>query len=49
MFQESLFVAVKLLLVACVIALVAAVLLTRVACARLIARSETVEPAAYKR
>jgi hypothetical protein len=39
MFQESLFVAMKLLVIACVIMLVAAVLLTRVACARIVAQS----------
>lgn len=35
MFQEWLLVAVKLLVVACVVALVAALLLTRVACSRI--------------
>lgn len=49
MFQESMFVAVKLLLAACVVALVAAVLLTRVACARLVAQGDTwIDPVAQR-
>jgi hypothetical protein len=40
MFQESLIVAVKLLVVACIVALVCTVLLMRAACARVAAISE---------
>jgi uncharacterized membrane protein len=39
MFQEWLFVALKLLVVACLVAVVVAVLLMRAACARLVAQS----------
>lgn len=46
MFQEWLIVAVKLLLVACVLALVALMLLTRAACARLAAQAAPSDRAA---
>jgi hypothetical protein len=44
MFQEWLFVALKLLLVACLVALVVAVLLMRAACARIVAQTALPEP-----
>jgi hypothetical protein len=44
MFQESLLLAVKLLVVACVAALVCTLLLTRAACARLVAASDADAP-----
>jgi hypothetical protein len=44
MFQEWLFVALKLLVVACLVAVVVAVLLMRAACARLVAQSAVPEP-----
>jgi hypothetical protein len=50
MFQESLFLAVKLLIAACIVLLVTMVLLSRVACARVVARSEPwTDPAALRR
>ena len=45
MFQESLIVAVKLLVAACVLALACTLLLTRAACARLVAISDSDPPA----
>ena len=44
MFQEWLFVALKLLLVVCLVALVVAVLLMRAACVRIVAQSTAPEP-----
>jgi hypothetical protein len=44
MFQEWLFVALKLLLVVCLVALVVAVLLVRAACVRIVAQSAAPEP-----
>ncbi len=44
MFQESFFAAAKLLVLASVIALVAILLLTRAACARLVALRDELDP-----
>jgi hypothetical protein len=44
MFQEWLFFALKLLVVACVVALVVALLLMRAGCARIVAQSGGFEP-----